>query len=469
MSQYQSFPDAAGASRTLDKLKALKLPDLSGRSFLDIGCNEGFFCGFAKFLGASRVVGLDKSKLFVDRARVRFPDCEFVQQDWTGLPDGPFDVILLASALHYADDQPALVQRLVERLSPDGTLVLELGIVSGPGSEWIEVERGIDRRMFPTMAKLREVLDDYAWKWMGRSVSQAGDPVSRHVVHISRRRPVAYLLMQPPGYGKSSLASRLFGANDIPVVSGDQVVADIAKGDSGASDALGSLVKEDYSPFRIDTIMQRIFDLDLGADLARQWLRSAGDGDFALDVFVPVEHHAYVEGVLSGLGYLPVRMLWDRIGPPLLSADALAEQAEGFYRSLPESVEQIEELKDVQGAGAVRGFVDELGLEAGRLVVRGWTADVEGRLPEAFVVRVNGQDIMVREFERQSRPDVQRHLRLAHPEVGYRIMLEVPGLERLGDVGNDFKVSVHGAGRLRLTGRVRALLSNAAANPEAGC
>src|SRR3546814_3235331 len=102
------------------------------------------------------------------------------------------------------------MHRLVERLTPNGVLVLELGIASSEKSEWIRIRRGIDERYFPSMPKMREVLVDYAWKWMGRSVTQDGDPVGRHVIHVSRRRPVAYLLMQPPGYGKSSLASRLF-------------------------------------------------------------------------------------------------------------------------------------------------------------------------------------------------------------------------------------------------------------------
>ena len=182
MAQYQTFPDAAGDSRTQEKLEALKLPDLTGRSFLDVGCNEGFFCGFAKFLGAQRSIGLDHSKLFIERARQRFPDCEFRHQGWEHLPKGPFDVILLASALHYAEDQPGLVHRLVEKLLPDGVLVLEMGIVSSPENAWLEVERGIDRRTFPTMAKLREILDGYAWKWMGKSVPQDGDPVEGAVL-----------------------------------------------------------------------------------------------------------------------------------------------------------------------------------------------------------------------------------------------------------------------------------------------
>src|SRR5690606_27342381 len=271
MPQYQSFPDADGASRTLDKVKALKLPVLTDRSFLDIGCNEGFFCGLARHLGAARVVGVDRSALFIERARARFPACEFVQTDWDHLPDGTFDVILLASALHYAHDQAALIARLVERLSDDGTLVLEMGIASAPGSEWVEVDRGIDTRAFPTMKKLHEVLEGYAWKWWGRSAAQAGDPLPRHVVPVSRRRPVAYLLMQPPGYGKSSLASRLFPAADVPLVSGDQSIAAIAKGTVRVAEHLREAVAHDYSPFRIDVVVRGVFEAGAGAALVGVW------------------------------------------------------------------------------------------------------------------------------------------------------------------------------------------------------
>ena len=87
MAQYQSFPGAPGESHTVDKLKALRMPDLHGRSFLDVGCNEGFFCGFAHFQGASRSLGVDRSAPFIERARQRFPECEFLCQGWEKLPD----------------------------------------------------------------------------------------------------------------------------------------------------------------------------------------------------------------------------------------------------------------------------------------------------------------------------------------------------------------------------------------------
>ena len=52
--------------------------------------------------------------------------------------------------------------------------MLELGIVTSKESAWVKVKRDSDERLFPTMPRLREVFADYAWKWMGPSVAQAG-------------------------------------------------------------------------------------------------------------------------------------------------------------------------------------------------------------------------------------------------------------------------------------------------------
>jgi SAM-dependent methyltransferase len=458
MAQYQSFPDAAGDSKTQAKLKALKLPELAGRSFLDVGCNEGYFCGFASFMGARRSVGLDQSKLFIARARQRFPGCEFHQQGWERLPDGEFDVILLASALHYAQDQPALLHRLAGKLSKDGVLVLEIGIVSAPESAFVRVKRGIDEREFPTMAKLREILHDYAWKWMGRSVSQDGDPVARHVIHVSRRRPVAYLLMQPPAFGKSSIASRLFAPAGIPVVSGDQEIALIAQGRREAPEQLRSVITHDYSPFRIDETTHRIFDSGAGEALIRAWMEQVGDGDFALDAYVPVSHHPLVESVATGLGYLPVQLRWDRAGPRLLPADAIDERAEAFYMSMAApGMPRPSATDDKPAPGEALGFVDELSFSRDGLAIRGWAIDAKGELPGCLGVRIDGREVLVRDFIMQPRTDVQRHLHLSHANVGYRIVLELPRITGAGDVGADFGVFVPGVGDLRLAGRVAKL------------
>ncbi len=436
MAQYQSFPDAAGDSLTLDKLKALHLPELAGKSFLDVGCNEGFFCGFADFQGAARVLGIDQSAAYLARARKRFPGCEFREQDWTRLPDERFDVILLASALHYADDQPALIGRLVERLADDGVLVLELGIVSSRRPEWRRVERGIDHRLFPSMPMLRKVLAGYAWKWMGPSITQAGDPVPRHVIHIGRRRPVAYLLMQPPGFGKSSLASGLFPKAGVPVLSGDQALALAAQGKAAATPRLKALVDEHYSPFRIDAVVQRVFEQDMAEDLVALWLEPHAGGDFALDAYVPAAHQGRIQQLLQARGYLPVQLDWERAGPAPMPAARVAEQSEAFYLSLTGAGPAA----PARYQGQEVGHVDEIGLDGGRLSIRGWAVDAAGSLPLAFSVRMGRTTQDVGDFERQLRPDVQRHLGLPHALVGFRLLVDAPGLRDLADLDHRFRI-----------------------------
>lgn len=457
MAQYQTFPDAEGASRTADKLAGLMLPELQDRSFLDVGCNEGFFCGFARFSGASRVVGIDKSPLFIGRARQRFPDCEFVVQGWETLPEGSFDVILLASALHYADDQPALIARLVDHLSPDGVLILEIGIVSSQESQWVEVDRGIDRRQFPTMRKLREVLDGYAWKWMGPSVMQQGDPIPRHVVHVTRRKPVAYLLMQPPGYGKTSIATRLFLPAGVDLQSGDEHLNRIAKGQLRVDAALERVVKDDFSPFRIDQVVRQVFESEAGRHLADACVDHANGRDFALDMFVPAEHQPAFESAFASRGYLPVRLAWDRFGPPLMASERVSGLALGFCEAMEPAG-----LPPLHARPPTQGFVDELSMEDGKLVVRGWAIDPGGALPSTFTVRLNGRDLGVDRFESEPRPDVMSHLGTPHAHFGYRLRLEVPGLSRVDEVGPDFSVLAADGVCLQLNERVRKRLDAAA-------
>ena len=464
MSQYQSFPDAAGASRTLDKLKVLKLPALAGRSFLDVGCNEGFFCGFAGFQGAERVLGIDQSRHFIELARRRFPHCEFLLQSWDQLPDERFDVILLASALHYADDQPGLIRTLVEHLSPDGVLVLELGIVSSREAEWKRVKRGIDEREFPSMPMLRQILADYAWKWMGPSVSQDGDPVARHVVHISRRKPVAYLLMQPPGYGKSSLASALFPKAGIPVVSGDQVLATLARpgktkpmrGGMEASPALQVMVMEDYSPFSLDRMIDRIFDHGLAADLVALWLADVGHGDVVLDAYVPAARHDEVERLLEARGYMPVQLCWNRPGPAPMPAEMAAQMGEAFYLSM------LHRQAGDGGAGRMSvqpaGFVDELALmEDGKLGVRGWAVDTHGSLPADIIVRCGRHACVVESLARELRPDVQQHLGLAHALVGYRLTVALPEAKRADELARKLRVGTSSGTAFKFAGSFEAI------------
>jgi SAM-dependent methyltransferase len=237
--QYQTFGDAKGGSRSAEKLKALRLSllrnrhdetrPLKGLSVLDIGCNEGFFCGEALRQGARRVVGIDMSRNFLDRARQRFPDAEFRHGSWWELPDEKFDVILFLSAIHYEPRQRALLAKLAQHLTPTGTLVLECGVEGVLGKSWQAVRRHDGVRRYPTFPMLRqELLRPYAVRFVGASVLQNGDPVPRSVFHCTLREPMALIVAGPSGIGKSTLASDL-EERDIPLMQTDRLLGAVMR------------------------------------------------------------------------------------------------------------------------------------------------------------------------------------------------------------------------------------------------
>lgn len=310
MPGYQSFPYRAGDSNSPGKLARLYLPPMAGKSFLDVGCNEGYFCGFAFFDGAARVLGIDIRQDALDTARRLFPQCEFRLQSWDALaPEECFDVILCASALHYAEDQEALIHALAARLTPDGILALEVGIAPGQSPEWKEVKRSIDTRLFPTRPLLESILTPYAWKYMGESVEQTGDPLPRSVYHIRRKRPFFILLAQEPGSGKSSLRRELF--SHCPAISGDVLIARIAAGQEPCSPALRACLERTYKPDKIAFAVTRLCEQGLLPDYLDLVLAHAGGRTTVYDGYIPAAYHTLVEQFLSSHAYIPVRPVWN--------------------------------------------------------------------------------------------------------------------------------------------------------------
>ena len=335
MSHYQSFPDQNGDSKSYDKLIALRLPELNQKSFLDVGCNEGFFCGFAKFAGASRVVGIDIHEPIIKKATERFPACEFFAQSWDNLPGDNFDVIIMLSALHYSENQIETIKNLVDKLTPDGILVLEIGIVDSNEANFIEVKRAIDKRKFPTFPFLPILLKDYAWKIIGNSVNQAGDPVSRHVIHVSRKKPRAYLIIEPGFSGKSSIVRDLFLPAGLHVIVCDKLMSDIATGSVKVSNELFDVVSRDFSIFSLHLTYDNIFQSNLAHELFSIILNQgiSSNSDFVVDCFVPIAHHSYVIEFFKNNGCLPIILKWDRPQPHPMEQDDLRNLARSYIES----------------------------------------------------------------------------------------------------------------------------------------
>jgi SAM-dependent methyltransferase len=117
------------------------LPDLRGKSVLDVACGTGFYPREFRRRGAVRVVGVDSAAEMIGYAREvesRAPQgIEYHRHDATTLPVlGVFDVVTAVWLLGYAEDEAALdlmIGNLRANLAPGGTLAV---LVPNPDADW---------------------------------------------------------------------------------------------------------------------------------------------------------------------------------------------------------------------------------------------------------------------------------------------------------------------------------------------
>ena len=118
----QPFHDLVAALEQLEGFRP--------RTVVDLGCGPG---GLTASLLAhwpeARILGIDSSEEMIDRTRPRaVPDrLEFIQSDlreWS--PDGPVDLVLSSSVLHWLSDHATLLRRLAGWLSPGGVLAVQV-------------------------------------------------------------------------------------------------------------------------------------------------------------------------------------------------------------------------------------------------------------------------------------------------------------------------------------------------------
>lgn len=214
---YQSFDGVPGHSQSREKLERLRIKPATwdGAKVLDIGCNAGFFCEAAHAAGAAVVTGVDVDRELINAARERAPDgVSYTARNWDELPAGPWDVVLILSAIHYEQDQVGLLRRICDTLAPGGVLVLECGIAPIGGNRWQRCTRpGNSTVRFPSMECLVTMLNDAGLvsRYVGRSVDQKGDAIPRHVLHCQVKQPVLLLVSGPGLAGKTTLARDLGG------------------------------------------------------------------------------------------------------------------------------------------------------------------------------------------------------------------------------------------------------------------
>jgi len=160
-----------------EELRDLRLPELRGKTVLDIGAYDGFFSFAAERLGASRVISLDHYVWSADmceymkdwresrrtgaslppshesrywrpaelpgrrpfdaartllRSRVEPIVGDFMTMDLT--PLGQFDVVLFLGLLYHLEEPLSAVRRLARVTAPAGLAVIETEAMEVPGS-----------------------------------------------------------------------------------------------------------------------------------------------------------------------------------------------------------------------------------------------------------------------------------------------------------------------------------------------
>jgi len=125
------------------------LPNLSGKSVVDLGCGYGWFARWARQHDALRVLGLDLSERMIARAKADTDDpaIEYMIADLehVELPEGAFDMAYSSLTFHYIVDFSRLVGMVRRALRPSAQFIftIEHPIYMAPTDpNWLVNERG---------------------------------------------------------------------------------------------------------------------------------------------------------------------------------------------------------------------------------------------------------------------------------------------------------------------------------------
>jgi SAM-dependent methyltransferase len=128
-SAYNAHYDRPAVLAALGTVRSLRV--------LDAACGPGLYTQELLARGAV-VMAFDASPVMVDLARARIADQAQVDQAVLGqplpYPDGAFDVIVCALAIHYADDRAVAFAEFWRVLRPGGALVIS---TQHPTTDWL--------------------------------------------------------------------------------------------------------------------------------------------------------------------------------------------------------------------------------------------------------------------------------------------------------------------------------------------
>ncbi|WP_161980271.1 class I SAM-dependent methyltransferase [Streptococcus sp. S784/96/1] len=126
---YQAIRKNERNANNLFEIPALfsLLPDLKGKTILDLGCGFGVHCRKFAEAGANHVLGIDISEKMLavaetENSHTNITYLNLPMEDIDQL-EGNFDLVISSLAFHYVKDFSDLITKIYDRLNDNGSLV----------------------------------------------------------------------------------------------------------------------------------------------------------------------------------------------------------------------------------------------------------------------------------------------------------------------------------------------------------
>ena len=152
--QYELF-SGPRKRPALDLLRSFDMDDPN--YVVDLGCGTGSLTAIlAARWPAARVEGIDNSESMLERARESDANVTWISGDmarWE--PDSPVDVLFSNAALHWLDDHPALIERLVATLSRECVLAVQMPDNHREPSHQVAIRLAADPRWRRTLESVK--------------------------------------------------------------------------------------------------------------------------------------------------------------------------------------------------------------------------------------------------------------------------------------------------------------------------
>jgi len=189
---------------TTQKLSMLQMPaDLSGKSVLDIGCSEGFFCFEAERRHAARIVGIDRAPHLGEKiallkeitgSRIEFEDKTVY--DLARLAGAPFDLVIFLSVFQHLDHPYLALDLIASATRTTAIMEIPVAVKIADDAAFQRDPQALMRRS----AKGRRILLPNE-SMLGEMLSDAGFVA---IDRLARHRP-----RDVPGYGGAFRQERL--------------------------------------------------------------------------------------------------------------------------------------------------------------------------------------------------------------------------------------------------------------------